>query len=165
MTTVKIPSGTATPERQTQRMWPQPSLQQGISFPLTDRQLEHHVYPGCDKKGKEKKDWGEGWASLLGRMWVLALECSMTVTEWSGLELSVNTTAVESGDIAHSLHLLTHGAHVSEWPGPPSREAVETRKSKGTESQAWQGPQNSSQSRFFILSRVHDCTMLFTFIP
>ena len=47
-------------------------------------------------------------------MWVLALECSMTVTEWSGLELSVNTTAVESGDIAHSLHLLTHGAHVSE---------------------------------------------------
>ena len=60
MTTVKIPSGTATPERQTQRMRPQPSLQQGISFPLTDRQLEHHVYPGCDKKGKEKKDWGEG---------------------------------------------------------------------------------------------------------
>lgn len=29
-------------------------------------------------------------ASLVGRMWVLALECSMTVTEWLGLEPSLN---------------------------------------------------------------------------
>ena len=98
----------------------------GISFPLADRQLEHHFSPGCDKKGKEGKDWGEGWASLVGRMWVLALECSMTVTEWLGLEPSLNVTAGESGDIAHSSHLLTRGANVSEWPGPPSWEAVKT---------------------------------------
>ena len=45
---------------------------------------------------------------------MLALECSMTVTEWLGLEPSLNVTAGESGDIAHSSHLLTRGANVSE---------------------------------------------------
>ena len=46
-------------------------------------------------------------ASSVGRMWVLALECSMTVTEWLGLEPSLNVTAGELGGTANSSHLLT----------------------------------------------------------
>ena len=46
-------------------------------------------------------------ASLLGRTQVLALECSMTVTEWPGLEPALSVTAGESGDTASSSHLFT----------------------------------------------------------
>ena len=45
--------------------------------------------------------------SLPGRTQVLALECSMTVTEWPGLEPALSVTAGESGDTANALHLLT----------------------------------------------------------
>ena len=46
-------------------------------------------------------------ASLERRNQVLALECSMKVTEWPGLETALSVTAGESGDTANSSHLLT----------------------------------------------------------
>ena len=48
-------------------------------------------------------------ASLVGKTWVLALECPMTVTEWPGLESALNVAAGDPGDMANSSRLSPEG--------------------------------------------------------
>lgn len=99
-------------------------------------------------------------ASLVRRSQVLALECSMTVTEWPGLEPALNVTAGKPGDAASSSHLLTRGVLtcLSDQDHLPRR-----LRNKGLKRHRAMGPAgtpNSRQSRLFILTMAHAPEML-----
>lgn len=156
MTTVKIPSETATPERQTQRMSPQPSLQQRHLFSSGRQTTWTPLFSWMWQEGQRGKRLGWGLSLISGKD-VGASSGMFHNRDWvARLRAFIKCDSRRIG--RHSQFITSphlSNANVAEWPGSPSQEAAGTRKSKVTESWAWQGPQNSCQSRPMLLKCSH----------
>lgn len=132
---LRFPPETTLPERQTQKICTHATSARHL-FPLADRQPQTHFSLDADQ-GKRKRFGVRLRALLSGRkdVGVSALECSMTVGWWLGLEPLFKWTA--ENQMTWPVHPISHPAVFKYFSGDQdsSWEAVETRKSKDTESQ------------------------------